>query len=509
MSHNNKPGHDAAQHLRITIAITALRFKPKDQSLQAYVLDLRAKFPAAAAEAQNEWRARALALEKDLQALQLKYESEHIELLSLRDARPPSQPSGESATANSGKKRQKKKANVQVDLPAASVATRPTSELKAILGDKHTTLNIPLISSNKHVLSAFQALDIFVTVRSARQSAEMDRYFVGMVTRAIDALNSVVETLLPPHPTVSASTDTLAALAMLSHRLLTTAIPLLAKSDRREKTKTGGHLSRESVLERMTELILVPLICAFAPLSKRYITALFSDSGKASRQLPKPQAHKRATETDLRPDVFAAIERIVSTLDTLTTGGTLAAASCTIAKSVLALEAARQLQALYPDREAAATSGTEGSGENASTASGIARRGRGPSERLEQLIRKDTLWYLCHTLHLVLPAEPRAAPPREQDVLLEDLVFATFSDVLRRTKTPGSAARTATAAGRHEVAAPQSHGDVLTEAEKNSGAAKSRAGPCGGVAARRPRFAMSEVERGMVLAVIERAWLGR
>ncbi|KAI0696478.1 hypothetical protein C8T65DRAFT_814300, partial [Cerioporus squamosus] len=73
-------------------ALAALRHKPSERSIQAYILDLQAAFPSSPAadrhgvSSPNPWRDRVLALEKDLKELQAQCDKEKIELLALRKA---------------------------------------------------------------------------------------------------------------------------------------------------------------------------------------------------------------------------------------------------------------------------------------------------------------------------------------------------------------------------------------------------------------------------------------
>ncbi|RPD70743.1 hypothetical protein L226DRAFT_469518 [Lentinus tigrinus ALCF2SS1-7] len=74
----------AGQQLRIAIALAALRHKPAEQSIQAYILDLQAAFPSYPAadchraSSPNPWRDRVLALERDLKELHEQYDKEKL-----------------------------------------------------------------------------------------------------------------------------------------------------------------------------------------------------------------------------------------------------------------------------------------------------------------------------------------------------------------------------------------------------------------------------------------------
>ncbi|OBZ79204.1 hypothetical protein A0H81_00151 [Grifola frondosa] len=106
-------GHSAspAHQLRIAIALAALRHKPIDQSYEAYILDVQAKFPLSRSPSDGcePWRARALLLEKNLKELQAKHQKDQTELYSLRKAQASGQDRSESPALVGGKKKQKKK----------------------------------------------------------------------------------------------------------------------------------------------------------------------------------------------------------------------------------------------------------------------------------------------------------------------------------------------------------------------------------------------------------------
>lgn len=68
-------------HMRIAVALIALKFKPSDQSIASYVIDLRARFPASVHSAMTPdglWRTHALRLENEYASLKAKYEVEKM-----------------------------------------------------------------------------------------------------------------------------------------------------------------------------------------------------------------------------------------------------------------------------------------------------------------------------------------------------------------------------------------------------------------------------------------------
>ncbi|TFK76624.1 hypothetical protein BDN72DRAFT_818 [Pluteus cervinus] len=83
------PAVSNSDRLRVATALAVLKFKPPDQSIASYVLDLRSIFVSssmaireretrAISEETTSWKKRALKLEGDYAALQAMYEAEQV-----------------------------------------------------------------------------------------------------------------------------------------------------------------------------------------------------------------------------------------------------------------------------------------------------------------------------------------------------------------------------------------------------------------------------------------------
>ncbi|KZT08934.1 uncharacterized protein LAESUDRAFT_566792 [Laetiporus sulphureus 93-53] len=465
-----------ARSIRIAIALAALRFKPAKQSYEAYVLDLRSKFSPDETQRNEDWRERALTLEQSLKALETKYEKEHAELQCMREAQSGAKTSAESAAAGQSKSK-KKKAKGQVDAPVL----HPKPELKTLLGGMNAKINLAKLSSTPDLLSTFETLDMLVSSRSGESSASaiMDESLATSLRHAVDSLGSLLTSLLPPNPVTAGAVDALDAAATLIHRLLIVALSLLVGTPQKQKIKATSRFSIvEDTLRVLTETILVPAIRAFRPLSSAHLSVLLAPRAKKKVATKLP--------SDIRPDLFSLLDRTISALEEFSSLVTRRAAvifTIRTVKQVVALETVRELQRLYAGDHA---SGSDANSKSKSTLHDA--RVSQTSERMESLIRKDTLWYLCNVLHLVLPLGAGASvptPQRDQDELLDDAIFGALSSVLRRTRT--------TAHFEGGTAPP---GNIIDEG--------SRRGTI-----ERPTPDMGDVERGVVLALAERVWLGR
>lgn len=122
--------------LVLAIAICIVRNKPSEQSLASYILDLREKFPLQPKEVptraeQDQWRIRALALEKENESLKLRLQKHEIgvqhqkdyfkniesnqlrtELLAAKTSKQTDNPSSSQASAPKKKRKVESKATV-------------------------------------------------------------------------------------------------------------------------------------------------------------------------------------------------------------------------------------------------------------------------------------------------------------------------------------------------------------------------------------------------------------
>ncbi|TFY60591.1 hypothetical protein EVJ58_g5055, partial [Rhodofomes roseus] len=386
---------DAAHSLRIAIAVAALRHKPTDQSYEAYMLDLQDKFPRNCVLPPDVWRERALALEKKLQDMQTKYDSEHIELEALRQSseQPPVGSEAQPETKTTGKKKKQPKKVARSAELAASAEIHPT--LRTILDPSQINATLPALPSTAHVLRAFETLDRLLFIYpGTKSSGDMSstQPLLAAAKRAIDALGDNLARLLSPSPDAVAqssmsASDALGALGTLAERLLIAVLPLFNNGGRKHGqnsrkitvTAEWNDAALDEILGRMTTMLLLPLVRSFAPLSTNFLFALLlprnSKNNAKNKATPTGTRARGGSQepTDIRPDAFTMFDRILSTLESLSASALAGAARVVQRiKHVLTMEAARELAELYSDSRAP-SSGTNTHAAGRSVAEARAR----------------------------------------------------------------------------------------------------------------------------------------
>lgn len=381
---------------------------------------------------------------------------------------------------------------------------------------KNTTLTIcvhmhfadvvlPSLSSSSDVLTAFDTLDRLLFLYPGNTSADSTNLVLAAAKRAVDALGDNLARLLPPNevPVPSSAGDTLASLGTLMERLMLTVLPIFTKCGRKQSPKNKviaewNDIALYELLGGITRVLLLPLVRSFAPLSTDYLFALLHARKKTQKPSTESSVGSAPLPTDIRPDAFAMLDKIVTTLESFSASVVVGPHSLVRRiKHVVIIETARELHDLYegsrpftPSDKGVPSSAPPRSGRTR----GSADRASANPRRLALLARKDALWYLCSTLQrvLALGIQPSTgdSPPGvalrtggEQDELLEETLYEMLASLLRT---------------------PTTHGRTPPAAADGVGAAREG---CPG----RPSYGrgLSEVERGMVLAVVERAWLGR
>ena len=359
---------------------------------------------------------------------------------------------------------------------------------------------LPSLSASSDVLTAFDTLDRLLFLYPGNTSADFTNLVLAAAKRAVGALGDNLAQLLPPNdvPVPSSAGETIASLGILIERLTLAVLPIFTKCPRRQSrtnkdTTAWNDFALYELLGGISGVLLLPLVRSFAPLSTGFLSALLPACNKRQEPSTGSSIGSAPLPTDIRPDAFAMFDKIVSTLESFSASAVTGTDSMVRRiKHVVIIEAARELHDLYKDDRPSAASDMGGP----STATLRSGRTRGPADRasanprrLALLARKDALWYLCSTLQrvLALGVQPRTGDsPRtggEQDELLEETLYGKLGSLLRNPITYG---RTSPASAADDVGA-------------------ARGGFPG-----RPCYerGLSEVERGMVLAAVERAWLG-
>ncbi|KAG5638190.1 hypothetical protein H0H81_001392, partial [Sphagnurus paluster] len=383
-------------------ALCALKFKPENQSFLAYTLELRSRFSKPSADNFGQsWRDLALSLERDLTALKEKYEAQKIRFLALQKVAPvhPDPPNPNSEQPAPAKKKSKKKS-----LPVVSCSQEPGHvasprlDLKSILEDisTHIRKDVPRISPPQ---SLFSAIDDFIHLTSLHE-VDLD-LFVSVTIRTIEAIGGIFDKILNlATANVSSDLVSLESLGLALYHVLNVALPLFAPF-----TVPSPVVN---LLGRTTTLILKPLIrslvyrswiylkCVFLSSSGGIITAT-SDTGASA----KPPDDSGATPAiDIRTDVLAVFKMIFSLVDGHLHSAT-PAKPCLVSHTLrasLILEALREIELLSSGGPAFSTSADPGDGDGVDNK----KNHRTPLERVKKLARKDSLWFLCSVLHVLL-----------------------------------------------------------------------------------------------------------
>ncbi|TBU38692.1 hypothetical protein BD309DRAFT_505405 [Dichomitus squalens] len=274
-------------------------------------------------------------------------------------------------------------------------------------------------------------------------------------------------------------------------------------------------------------------------------------------QLPLPQSQSRASATGWAygtPRSLGALARAAGNLGETRVGGSSgggrgpvceeAVRRASGASSGFGLEFTSTPRAGFWDQDrlarvaAAAAGATAGAaaatGDDDLRADALDDKTR---ERMTWLARKDAAWYLCAALNRLLPCSAAALSPAQTaaasyssstprpeptDTVAEQAVYAALADLLRRTRPSTVAAFPDLASGPsadgketldtpfHEDPAADrdvtqdaethghGNGSERTEDDRHERMQTQTAGT----------MVMGEVERTMLLAVLERAWLG-
>ncbi|KAJ7151688.1 hypothetical protein C8R46DRAFT_1304291 [Mycena filopes] len=306
-----------ADRVRIAIALTALKFKPANQSCASYVLHLRSIFPPStpvAPTTDGSWRTHALALEADLAKLKKKYEAEQIKTLVVSAA--PSSDTAPSTSQPPVKRKAKKK---PTDKRTDTLAPRDLETILENLNHRPEFASVPMSDSLFSSFSAFQQLNSALWASDDGVTATQRSLLLSTTTRRLNAVAGVL------HPI-----------------LTSTEIHVSAEdfdpSNRKRGTTQPATVSTllNKFLDSLVNTILNHVVESFLPLSRRYLTLLLPATPSSNTLLP----------TDLRPAVLQVFQNTFSPL--------VSASSAYEAdlRATVALAALRQLEGLFPPRQA-------------------------------------------------------------------------------------------------------------------------------------------------------------
>ncbi|KAJ7725525.1 hypothetical protein DFH07DRAFT_853960 [Mycena maculata] len=448
-----------ADRLRIAIALTALKFKPADQSCASYVLRLRSLFPPStptAPTADGSWKNHALALEKSLATLKEKYERQQIKALATAAA--PVSDAAPSSSQVVKRKQKKKGADKRPDAPARA-------DLETVLEDlngRPEFVSLPMSNSLFSTVSAFQQLTDALNTSAAAVTAAQRSLLLSTTTRALTALSNVLHPILrSTEMTVVSQATTLQALARIVHDLISSSLPLLLRQPTKNASKPATVSTLlNKLLDSLISLVFHPLLESFTSLSHRYLTSLFAPT--APTTLP----------VDLRPDVLHLFQSIFSPLVAAPSNYDINL------RSTLALTTLRELEGLFPPRRTEDT--------------------RPPwthCNRVQALVRKDAFWYLCTILHVLFApikdCSTSGSAVRVDGAVSERRITDVLSRIINRCrKCQDSAVGGGTDACNDEIPDRDSNGEEIFEGPSNE----------------LDLDVIDEVGYGMILGIMEQYW---
>ncbi|KAK7035333.1 hypothetical protein VNI00_011864 [Paramarasmius palmivorus] len=506
----------------MSTALSALKFKPVEQSCASYILDLQTKFPSTTEWDENggdletlgrqtsrtptlqsedagqdseadafEWKRLALRLEEELEELKAKYEAEQIKTISLTaqiEANATSEmtqrPSSPSQDATSGtdargsnntvKKKTTKKASAAK--PAAASTSSSTLEQgtstsnTARLPDAFFDLKVETLNDTQltGLFSSFSQLLSALPPNSTPIPKAQKTLLLSTTVRALHSISGILRDVLfrKSNEKTPSSLYRFQKVASLLRYLLTTSLPLLrVHSKGKQKANRSLRTSEiaDTILDTLTAHILNPSIHSLIPLSEIFIDEIFCNTSRGAKTASKkPQSTASSAlpkdPIDLRTPVLNMVQDIISLVGTshyisgfreslsLTTVRELVALFDSSATSIYAELAASH----YDQRETYTCScsvhhrGTQSEDPQ-----------EGPIAVRRKMARKDTLWYLCSILHILLrgmvgeqdtkdnPSNPALRTPdvdhkSESIRLLREGVLDTLLGLIYRCRTSKS-----------------------------------------------------------------------
>lgn len=395
--------------------------------------------------------------------------------------------------------------------------------------------------------------------------------------RALESLAATLDSLLGlPRPT-SATSGVIQALTSLLTRFLLASLPVLCSSRKTLDTENSAS-SLDALFGRLANGILAPAVSCFSRLSSAHLTSIFSPGASSSKASNNKRAQRANHDVrpDALNFVRMTLEALHA-YALSASGNRVLIAHVQAVHEALSLCAVREIEKLYrPPPASAAAGGTvrppapaapnaigetdwEGSSlpqlsspqlqdpvrrpEPTSSTAGpteelqgptsvranrrepapgaqshaearVPRRRPGPADRIEELARKDALWYLCSVLHCTIPgAALGLSIPEQQEQAgrtCSDTAPPPPGEMLRAgvcTVLAGLLRRAPVDVDVHVcggVGGGEGEGGWIRDGEEGQeGRRWPRRSVCKG------RRLLGNVEREMLLAVAEKLWLSQ
>ena len=283
--------------------------------------------------------------------------------------------------------------------------------------------NVPAIPASNSIIASFDALKNLTDLPDHARAPPTPA-IVSAATRALECLEILLQSLLPPNHCSPTSTEMLSNVSTLMSFLITTVIPVCIPSKSKDThTASTQRLSAITSVDRivgnLTDMLLIPLIRSFRPLSQSFTTKLFTSKQAADQHA-----------VDLRADICCLLRKAMSELDALSGLATENLAdSFHSVKQRVALESVREIERVFRRNPA---------GNN--TPELLTPKKLSHVCRIEKLVEKETLWYLCGILHSIFDSSPFTGPgdnniSSARNFLLEEAIMTGLYNFLRRDYT--------------------------------------------------------------------------
>ncbi|KAL5495763.1 DBP3 [Sanghuangporus weigelae] len=446
---------------------TRMRHRPKDVSLEAYVLDLHRQFPLIEDRESGShdptWRDRALKLEKEVNNLKRKYEEDLAELSILRKS---SQPEG-----GTKKKRKLNSTREGRDGSGASAV----STLQYFVGSSEelaAEIVAPELSGALSLFNSYSKLFRLSSVLRSQSDPDPSSYPVQLLSSATNVfleLGKALQTALSSDGSEKLSSGLVDNFnVIISSTLSWTASTLNEiESSSRKGARRYNFPSEQlnALFSSLTDNIVIPIIKLFTRLSDAALVPILSSTRRPQRLGEDPST----------PCMKAILQGFVVILK-----GIIASISKTHSSyaqsllDIMKLTVIAEIELLWTRQDGTTLdTGDSFPSVDATTALvdscmlSVARLSR--RERIRRLARKNALWYLCVIARDVLSSQVTISKSEgpSSDVAQEKFDVTLSSILVRCT------------------------GSISTSS---------------GMEARRP-FSMSDVEKGMIVSVIENIWL--
>ncbi|KAG1894919.1 uncharacterized protein F5891DRAFT_1060443 [Suillus fuscotomentosus] len=359
--------------VRLAIAITVLKHKPKDQSY----------FNQATYD-EDGWRTHALSLERELESLKQKREEDEAELVHLRQNAAKDMPD-DSEVAPPPKKTKKAGKTQEPQLQDDDWPAKREGRLNAT-GQLSSSLT-----------AAFTSLRSVLDSTSSQTGDEPPRNsrLLAAITRTINTVGKFLglQNISMSSVPTELNESRIAMASPLLVYVLRVALPALFCQDISN--------SNSIAVSRLIGTIFVPVVCSFSLISRAYImhhlgaslAKKTSKSRKGNEKVPKPPS--QTPVPDPRADLLTLLSEAMDTLDSISPRYFEYTAGI---RERIALESIRALELLYLTRTTEGTMGSNATPNEASRGPELLQASN-PHKRRTVLARKDATWYLCHILN--------------------------------------------------------------------------------------------------------------